>query len=307
MLERYVRKDVQRVVCEGVREAPAVQEISTVGDAPAVHEAPAVQSGMVADKMSVGYNDVMVLNKLDLEIPSERITTLIGPNGSGKSTILKTMARLITPSSGVVYLEGASVHAMPTKLVAQKLALLPQSAQVPAGITVQDLVEYGRFPHRARMSGMTAADCEVIEWALACTNMTQLAHREMDQLSGGQRQRGWIAMALAQKTGILFLDEPTTYLDISHQLEILQFLRELNTLEAVTIVMALHDLNHAIMFSDYLVAIKEGKKRYSGKPQDVITPTMLRDVFNVEAEVIQHPKLGVPVCLPSGVCTSQST
>ena len=251
--------------------------------------------------MSAGYDGVPVFHHIDMEIPKGKITTLIGSNGSGKSTILKTMSRLIVPESGAVYLEGESIHSMPTNIVAQKLALLPQSAKTPTGITVEDLTEYGRFPYRGRLSGLTAEDREIIRWALSSTNMTALAHREMDQLSGGQRQRGWIAMALAQKTGILFLDEPTTYLDISRQLEILQLLRKLNEEQGVTIVMVLHDLNHAVMFSDYLIAIKDGKKYTSGTPEEVITEQTLSDVFDVEAVVIRHPVLDVPVCLPYGV------
>lgn len=260
-----------------------------------------MKSCITAERLSAGYNGLSVFRDLDLEIPSGKITTLIGSNGSGKSTILKTMARLIAPTAGAVCLDGESIHSMPTKLVAQKLALLPQGAQTPAGIMVSDLVEYGRFPYRSKLSGLTEKDREIIRWALSSTNMTELADREMDQLSGGQRQRGWIAMALAQKTGILFLDEPTTYLDISHQLDILQLLRKLNLEQCVTIVMVLHDLNHAIMFSDYLVAIKDGAKYGAGAPEKVITPKTLRDVFDVEAEIIRHPVLDVPVCLPYGV------
>jgi iron complex transport system ATP-binding protein len=256
---------------------------------------------MKADGLSAGYNGSPVLQGFDLEVPAGKITTLIGANGSGKSTALKAMARLLSPLDGTVYLEGESIHRMPTKLVAQKLALLPQGSQTPQGITVRDLVGFGRFPHRTRLSGLTARDSEVIDWALACTDMAGLAGRSMDQLSGGQRQRGWIAMALAQKTGLLFLDEPTTYLDVSHQLEVLQLLRRLNREQGVTVVMVLHDLNHAIMFSDHLVAIKEGKKSHAGAPSEVVTPKMLREVFEVEAEVIAHPVLGVPVCLPYGV------
>ncbi len=259
-----------------------------------------MKSSITTQRLAAGYDGMPVFRDLDIEIPQGKITTLIGANGSGKSTILKTMSRLIKPTEGSVYLEGTSIHSMPTRLVAQKLALLPQSAQSPAGITVSDLVEYGRFPYRSRLSGITQKDREIIRWALACTNMTELAEREMDQLSGGQRQRGWIAMALAQKTGVLFLDEPTTYLDISHQLEILQLLRQLNTEQDVTIVMVLHDLNHAIMFSDYLIAIRDGEKYSAGLPETVITPQTLREVFNVEAEVIPHPVLKVPVCLPYG-------
>ena len=260
-----------------------------------------MQSCITASKLSAGYDGVPVFHSIDLEIPAGKITTLIGSNGSGKSTILKTLSRLIVPSGGAVYLEGKSIHSMPTKIVAQNLALLPQGAQTPTGITVMDLVEYGRFPYRTKLSGLTSKDREIICWALSSTNMTELVDREMDQLSGGQRQRGWIAMALAQKTGVLFLDEPTTYLDISHQLDILQLLRKLNTEQGATIVMVLHDLNHAVMFSDYLVAIKDGKKHSAGTPEAVMTRQTLREVFDVEAEIIRHPVLDVPVCLPYGV------
>lgn len=215
-----------------------------------------------------------------------------------KSTILKTLCRIISPDSGAVYLDGEAIHEMPTKRVAQRLALLPQGAQAPAGITVGDLVEYGRFPYRSALSGLGEKDREIIRWALASTGMSSLEHREMERLSGGQQQRAWIAMALAQKTGLLFLDEPTTYLDISHQLDILYLLRRLNRENGVTIVMVLHDLNHAIMFSDYLVAIKDGMLHSAGTPQEVITQQALREIFDVEAEVITHPVLNVPVCLP---------
>lgn len=251
--------------------------------------------------LAAGYDKNLVFQDFDLKIPAGKITTLIGANGSGKSTVLKTIARLLKPVKGTVYLDGSSIHQMPTKMVAWKLALLPQTAQSPNGITVRDLVEYGRFPHLGQFNRLTEIDQEIVDWALKATNMEELAERGMDQLSGGQRQRGWIAMALAQKTPILLLDEPTTYLDISHQLEILQLLKELNQKQGVTVVMVLHDLNHAVMFSDYLVAIKKGQKRYTGSPEEIMTATMLREVFDVEAEVIRHPILGVPVCLPYGL------
>lgn len=255
-------------------------------------------SHMQAKGLSAGYNGEAVFRGLDLKIPEGSITTLIGSNGSGKSTILKTLCRIISPDSGAVYLDGEAIHEMPTKRVAQRLALLPQGAQAPAGITVGDLVEYGRFPYRSALSGLGEKDREIIQWALASTGMSSLEHREMERLSGGQQQRAWIAMALAQKTGLLFLDEPTTYLDISHQLDILYLLRRLNRENGVTIVMVLHDLNHAIMFSDYLVAIKDGTLHNAGTPQEVITQQALREIFDVEAEVITHPVLNVPVCLP---------
>lgn len=255
-------------------------------------------SHMQAKGLSAGYNGEAVFKGLDLKIPEGSITTLIGSNGSGKSTILKTLCRIISPDSGAVYLDGEAIHEMPTKRVAQRLALLPQGAQAPAGITVGDLVECGRFPYRSALSGLGEKDREIIQWALASTGMSSLEHREMERLSGGQQQRAWIAMALAQKTGLLFLDEPTTYLDISHQLDILYLLRRLNRENGVTIVMVLHDLNHAIMFSDYLVAIKDGTLHSAGTPQEVITRQALREIFDVEAEVITHPVLNVPVCLP---------
>lgn len=260
-----------------------------------------MQQRIMAEKLTAGYGGNPIFRNLDLEIPSSKITTLVGANGSGKSTILKTLARLLTPSEGIVYLDGESIHRMPTKAVAQKLAILPQGAQAPTGITVRDLAEYGRYPYRSKFSGLNSKDDEIINWALKSTNMLTLADWEMERLSGGQKQRAWIAMALAQKTGILFLDEPTTYLDISHQLEILQLLRQLNKEQGVTVVMVLHDLNHAIMFSDHLVAIKDGKKYLEGTPDKVVTTHMLRDVFDVEAEVIEHSVLKVPVCLPYGV------
>lgn len=260
-----------------------------------------MQFCITVQKLSAGYNNGPVFRDFDIEIPERKITTLIGANGSGKSTILKAMSKLLAPSSGEVYLEGKNIHKMSAKQVAQRLAMLPQETQTPLGITVRDLVEYGRFPHRSGLSGLTKKDEEIMQWALDCTNMSELAGRNVEQLSGGQRQRAFIAMALAQKTGILFLDEPTTYLDISHQLDILQLLRQLNVQQGITVVMVLHDLNHAIMFSDYLVTIKDGKKYSFGVPEEVITSKMLKDVFEVEAEVIQHPKLKVPVFLPYGV------
>lgn len=253
---------------------------------------------MSTHHLSAGYEGTHVFEDFNIEIPAGKITTLVGANGSGKSTILKTMARLLAPDQGTVYLEGASIYSMPTKSVAKKLALLPQSAQIPEGLTVQELAEYGRFPYRNRFSSLTQKDTDIIHWALQSTNMLELSKRELDQLSGGQRQRAWIAMALAQKTNILFLDEPTTFLDISHQLEILQLLKTLNTEHGVTVVMVLHDLNHAIMFSDYLVAIKDGATCYDGPPEALARPDILREVFNVKAAIMQHPALSTPVCLP---------
>ncbi|MGF7109286.1 ABC transporter ATP-binding protein [Treponema pedis] len=257
-----------------------------------------MQSRMQAKELSAGYNGEKVFENLNLDIPEGKITTLIGANGSGKSTILKTLCRILSPDSGFVYLDKEAIHTMPAKIVAQKLALLPQETQSPYGITVSDLVEYGRFPYRSSFGGLSMQDKEIIGWALACTGMTESAHREIRELSGGQQQRVRIAMALAQKTDMLFLDEPTTYLDIAHQLDILYLLRKLNRENGVTVVMVLHDLNHAIMFSDFLAAIKDGRLYAFGTPAEVITPQTLHDVFDIEAEIINHPVLHVPVCFP---------
>jgi len=255
-------------------------------------------SRMQAKGLSAGYNGETVFRGLDLKIPEGSITTLIGSNGSGKSTILKTLCRIISPDSGAVYLDGEAIHRTQRGGAPGGRPRRRGGPHPPAGITVGDLVEYGRFPYRSALSGIGEKDREIIQWALASTGMGLLEHREMERLSGGQQQRAWIAMALAQKTGLLFLDEPTTYLDISHQLDILYLLRRLNQENGVTIVMVLHDLNHAIMFSDYLVAIKDGILHSAGTPQEVITPQALREIFDVEAEVITHPVLNVPVCLP---------
>ena len=251
-----------------------------------------------AEHLAGGYEGKTVFQDFELAVPKGAIVTLIGANGSGKSTILKTISRLLAPKGGSILLEGQAISQMSSKEIARKIAILPQDTKCPRGIKVRELAEYGRYPYRKALGRYTEEDHKIVDWALTCTGMTELSDQDVDQLSGGQRQRAWIAMALAQKTGILFLDEPTTYLDIAHQLEILKLLRKLNLEQHVTVVMVLHDLNHAIMFSDYLVAIKDGRTLYEGKPSEVVTPGMLRSVFGIEAEIIEHPILHIPFCLP---------
>jgi len=217
--------------------------------------------------------------------------------------VLKAMTRLIPIEHGAVYLDGQSIYQMRTRDVARKLAILPQNAQCPDGLTVEELVANGRFPHRRGMKGVTDEDTRIIRWAMEACNVYDFSRREVDSLSGGQRQRVWIAMALAQKTEILFLDEPTTFLDIAHQLDIMHLLVRLNKEQGVTIVMVLHDLNHAAMFSDNIVVIRKGEKYCEGSPKKVIVPEVLRAVFNVEAVTISHPAIQVPLCLPYDLCS----
>lgn len=256
--------------------------------------------------LDVAYLDRTVVQDLNLSIPTGKITALVGANGSGKSTILKAMARLIKPKAGSVLLDGKSIHGQPTKEVAKQLAILPQNPTAPEGLTVAELVGYGRFPYQNGFGSMTQLDRDVIKWALEVTNMTVFGDRPVDQLSGGQRQRAWIAMALAQNTRFLFLDEPTTFLDMAHQLEVLQLLKRLNEHEKRTIVMVVHDLNHATRFAHHMVAIKQGQVISEGPTAEVLTERVLGEVFGIRAEIVKDPRTGVPLCLPYALASDES-
>lgn len=249
-------------------------------------------------KLDIGYSERAIVQNLNLSIPHGKITALLGANGSGKSTILKAMARLMRPSSGGVLLDGRSIHSMSTKEVAKQLAILPQNPSAPDGLTVAELVGYGRFPHQKGFGSLSAEDRDTVAWAITMTGMNAFRDRPVDQLSGGQRQRAWIAMALAQQTDILFLDEPTTFLDMAHQLEVLQLLHKLNREEGRTIVMVVHDLNHASRYAQHMVAITAGTVVGEGTPAEVMTPQVLREVFGIEADIVPDPRTGVPLCLP---------
>lgn len=249
-------------------------------------------------ELSIGYAENTIVNGLNLSIPTGKITALVGANGSGKSTILKTMARIMKPKSGSVMLDGKSIHNFSTKEVARQLAILPQNPTAPDGLTVSELVSYGRFPHQKGFGTMTTEDRSIITNAISVTGMEPFQDRPIDRLSGGQRQRAWIAMALAQETDILFLDEPTTFLDMAHQLEVLQLLQKLNEEEGRTIVMVVHDLNHATRYAQHMVAIKSGNVISEGTPAEVMTPDVLREVFGIEADIVPDPRTGVPLCLP---------
>lgn len=248
--------------------------------------------------LDIAYEDRLIVKDLNIEIPQGKITALVGANGSGKSTILKTMARLMRPKNGSVLLDGKSIHKQSTREIAKQLAILPQTPTAPEGLTVTELVSYGRFPHQKGFGTLKAEDKKVVEWALDVTSMREFHDRPIDQLSGGQRQRAWIAMALAQETDILFLDEPTTYLDMAHQLEVLQLLYDLNKTQGRTIVMVVHDLNHASRFAQHMIAIKQGEALASGTPLEVMCPLVMHEVFGIEADIVTDPRTGVPLCLP---------
>lgn len=249
-------------------------------------------------ELTISYDDRIIVEQLNLNIPEKKMTALVGPNGSGKSTILKAMARLLKPKQGVVYLDGKAIHEQKTKDVAKQLAVLPQNPTAPDGLTVEELVAYGRFPHQSGFGNLTSEDKEMVSWAIEVTNLEQFIHRPVDMLSGGQRQRAWIAMALAQQTPVLFLDEPTTFLDMAHQLEVLQLLKKLNEEEQRTIVMVVHDLNHASRFAQHIVAIKSGQVIKQGSPLEVMTSGVLQTVFGIKSDIILDPRNGQPLCLP---------
>ncbi|HBJ2609567.1 ABC transporter ATP-binding protein [Clostridium botulinum] len=247
--------------------------------------------------LDIAYEDTLIVKELNMQIPKGKITSIIGANGCGKSTILKAVGRILKPKKGVVHLSGQDISKLSTKEIAKKMAILPQNPTAPSGLTVSELVAYGRFPHQKGFGNLTEEDKKIVKWALAATKLSEFERREVDTLSGGQRQRVWIAMALAQQTDLILLDEPTTYLDLAHQLEVLKLLYELNRNQKCTIVMVLHDLNLAARFSDYIIAIKKGAIIKYGPPEEVMTPEVLRKTFNINADIVIEPKSNRPVCI----------
>lgn len=259
---------------------------------------PAAKTVLAAESLSVGYGERLVIPALSLEIAMGTITALVGPNGSGKSTVLKTLARLIAPRSGVIYLDGRAIASLPTREMARQLAILPQGPTAPEELTVGELVEQGRYPHAGPLRMLREQDVAAITQALIQANMLELRHRRLDSLSGGERQRAWIALALVQSTPILLLDEPTTFLDVGHQLEVLTLIQQLNRTQGKTIILVLHDLNQAARFAERIIALREGRIVADGPPRAVLTPDLLAEVFQVKATIINHPIDGLPVCLP---------
>jgi iron complex transport system ATP-binding protein len=257
---------------------------------------------LYTEDLQIAYDKRIIVDSLNISVPQGKITALVGANGSGKSTILKTMSRLLKPSKGHVILDGKKIHQVSTKQIAKELAILPQNPTAPGGLTVTELIAYGRSPHQSGFKVGNKEDQDMINWALKMTNLEEFKDRPIENLSGGQRQRAWIAMALAQDTSILFLDEPTTFLDMTHQLDVMNILKQLNETENRTIVMVVHDLNHASRYAEHMIAIKNGQVRASGAPKDVMTCEILEDVFNIKADILIDPRSGVPLCLPYETC-----
>lgn len=253
-----------------------------------------------AHDLSLGYgSNPVVVDGLDLALPAGGITAIIGPNGCGKSTLLRALGRLMAPTSGVVLLDGSDVQHRPTRDVARELGLLPQGATCPDGLTVEDLVARGRYPHRGRWRSWSTRDQEHVDAAIEQTNLTDLRDRLVDQLSGGQRQRAWIAMALAQDTQTMLLDEPTTYLDLAHQIEVLDLLARLNRERGRTIVLVLHDLNEAARYADRIVAMRDGRIAADGPPATVLTQATVERVFALPCRILHDPETGSPLVIPS--------
>ncbi len=250
--------------------------------------------------LSLAYDSVTIIEQLSATIERGQVTALVGPNGCGKSTLLKGVARLLRPKNGAILLDGNAIHKIPTKQLAKQLGILPQGPSAPEGLTVYELVAQGRYPHQGFLQQWSAEDEHVCREAIALTNMVQYADRPLDTLSGGQRQRAWIAMSLAQATPILLLDEPTTFLDIGYQLEVMEIIEKLNSERHMTILLVLHDLNQAARYSDRMIVLKEGAIYTDGTPHEVLTADLLADVFNVHANILIDPNSGAPICVPFG-------
>lgn len=259
---------------------------------------PAPGSPLRAEGLEVGYGGPAIVKDLTEAIPDGQITAIVGANGSGKSTLLRTLARLLRPTAGAVYLDGTDIANQSTRSVAVRLGLLPQSPRAPDGVLVDDLVRRGRYPHQRLFAQWSAADERAVERALEMTDLTEQRERPVDELSGGQRQRVWIAMVLAQNTPIMLLDEPTTYLDIAHQIDMLDLLAWLNRSEGRTVVMVLQDVNQACRYASYLIAMAGGRIEAAGPPEEIVTAEMIERVFGLPVMVIRCPATGAPLCVP---------
>jgi iron complex transport system ATP-binding protein len=257
-------------------------------------------SAIETKNLTLTYGESTIIEELSLHIPKGEITVFIGGNGCGKSTLLRSIARLLKPKTGSILLDGTFISSMSTKEVAKKMAILPQSPIAPEGLTVLQLVKQGRYPYQSWLKQWTKEDEEKVNNALKATGVEELKDRTVDSLSGGQRQRAWIAMTLAQDTDVILLDEPTTYLDMTHQIEILDLLFDLNEKENRTIVMVLHDINLACRYAHNIVAIKNRTIYAQGKPEDVINCSLVKNVFDMDCEVTMDPLFGTPLCIPYG-------
>lgn len=248
-----------------------------------------------ANQLCIGYDDKIIVKDFDIHINRREITTLIGPNGCGKSTILKALTRILRYNSGTVCLDGNDIHKMPTRELAQKISILSQHQNVPADITVEELVSYGRTPYQKWYESDSTEDERIAEWAMKAAAIYHMKDRNVNSLSGGERQRAWIATALAQDPKFLFLDEPTTFLDIAHQMEVMNLVKKLNEEFEIGVIMVLHDIEQAMEVSDQIVVIRDGRKYAQGRPVDVITSKMIQDVYNVKSKIIPLPNRRCPV------------
>jgi iron complex transport system ATP-binding protein len=253
-----------------------------------------------AKDLTLKYDQRCVVDRLSAEIPEGKVTMIVGANACGKSTLLRGLSRLLKPAGGSVTLDGKDIHARPARELARTLGLLPQHPTAPDGITVRDLVGRGRYPHQGFFRSWSDKDDAAVQRALKATETLDLAGRDVDELSGGQRQRVWIAMALAQETDVLLLDEPTTYLDLAHQVEVLDLVTDLNRKRGTTVAIVLHDLNLAARYADNVIAMKSGAVVAVGNPREVVTENLVRNVFNLESRVIPDPVSGTPLIIPIG-------
>ncbi|WP_280404196.1 ABC transporter ATP-binding protein [Nocardia brasiliensis] len=258
----------------------------------------AKQAALRADRVRLGYRGRTISDQLSVDVPDGGFTVVIGPNACGKSTLLRALARLLAPESGAVLLDGKSIATYPAKEVARRIGLLPQSSIAPDGIRVADLVARGRYPHQSLLRQWSQADADAVAAAMAATGVAELSARPVDELSGGQRQRVWIAMVLAQDTPVILLDEPTTYLDIAHQIHLLDLCRALHRDSGRTVVAVLHDLNHAFRYAGHLIAMKDGRVVAAGPPKQIVTAELVREVFDLGCRIIDDPETGAPLVIP---------
>lgn len=247
--------------------------------------------------LSVSYENNIIIEDMNLSIPKGKISIIIGANGCGKSTLLKTISRINKPKNGDIFINNNNIKKVKEKNIAKEVAFLPQGPVCPSGLTVRELVAFGRFPHQKMIGGLNGHDKEVIDWAIEETGLSEFAEREVESLSGGQRQRAWIAMILAQETEIIMLDEPTTYLDMSYQLEVLEVLQKLNREKNITVVIVLHELNNACRFADNIIGLKKGKIICEGKPIDVINKKSLKEIYGIDANIKESENGEYPICM----------